>query len=818
MAHQLWLLVSALVLLSLASTVVATPEGDALIQVAKDWQTSQPSWLPGTDPCKGGWVGVSCDAQNISVISLNLTNANLQGPVPMAIGSLTSLQALDISNIKYSSQNLNNVTGNLSALATLQNLQNLNASRQNLGLTNTKFPEVIQTLSNLRSLTMDHALLPGPFPVGLTNLTKLEVMYLGNNSFTGPIPPELGRMTTLKELTIWGSNYNCRLPPELGNLVNLTYLNCNRCFLWGGLPPEYGKLKNLQKMHFYKNTLTGPIPNEYRNLTSLVELRLESNNLFGSLEPWVIGLPILDLLNLNFNQMYKSMPPYINRTTTNLTQFLVKCNYFTGRYPIVDAASIPTSELDANCFENPGVNGTLDVQCSRELSCIPFQNYLNSNGGCPPCPKGQYIANQTLCICFGDKTLSTKKTSITAIVGGVVGGIVALAAVALLLICLWIRRRKKFDLNHDFFYTVRDGDKDEPWEQPKGVYRYTLDDLKRATSNFSKEHEIGSGGFGKVFSGKFPGNKTLAIKRASISTSANGQTQFRNEVLLLSRLHHKNLVRLEGFCDENDLQILVYEFMRNGNLHNHLFRKSAGKYLNWYKRLEIAVQIAQGLEYLHSFADPPVIHRDVKPSNILLDDNLVAKVADFGISKESPELHTHVSTHPAGTIGYFDPEYFTTQKLTTASDVYSYGVVLLELLTGQKVIDHVSRGEEYNLIKWVEPRLRDGGIDLIVDPKLEGNYSREIFQQMAELALHCSASEKKDRPTMKAVVIQLEPLLQEADQPQPTSHMVWIDPSDSTYTPDNESIFTGSTTGSSSNHSFSIHSATETHYSTFDPR
>lgn len=705
--------------------------------------------------------------------------------------------------MKDSETNWNTVTGNMSALAPLQNLTLLNVSRNVLGVT--KFPEVVQTLPNMRSLTIDNSLIPGPFPVGLSNLKKIEYLYLGNNSFSGPIPGELGLMTTLKELTIWGSNFSSKLPPDIGNLVNLTYLNCNRCFLWGGLPPEYGKLKNLKKLHFYKNALTGPIPEEYRNLTNLVELRIESNQLFGSLEPWIIGLPNIELVNVNFNQLYKSLPPVIDRTTTNLTQMYVKCNYFTGKFPLIDSSF--TTEFDANCYDNPGTNGTLDAICSRELSCIPFQNYLVSNGGCPPCPNGQHMANKTLCICSsGDEITTSKKSKYSTwlIMGGAVGGAL-LAIVALLLTCFWICRRRKFEPDHAFIHTeAHDGEKAEPWDAPKGVQRYTLDDLARATNNFSKEHEIGAGGFGKVFYGNFPGNKTLAIKRVSTSTSANDQTQFRNEVLLLSRLHHKNLVRLEGFCDENNLQILVYEHMRNGNLHNYLFRKSAGKYLDWYKRLEIAVHIAQGLEYLHSSADPPVIHRDVKPTNILLDENLVAKLADFGVSKEPLELHPHVS---ASSVGYFDPDYFMTQKLTTASDVYGFGVVLLELVTGQKVFDHVSRGDECNLIKWVERRVGEGGVDRIVDMKLEGNYPRRIFMKMTRLALHCSASEKKERPTMKAVVTALEPLLREAQRP---NEAVWKELPD---TADNESTFTGS-----SSRSFSHHRALTQTKAMVDPR
>jgi serine/threonine protein kinase len=267
-----------------------------------------------------------------------------------------------------------------------------------------------------------------------------------------------------------------------------------------------------------------------------------------------------------------------------------------------------------------------------------------------------------------------------------------------------------------------------------------------------------------VFHGTLDDGKMVAIKRAS-EQSLQGTTEFRNEVLLLSRLHHRHLVRLEGFCDDKGLQILVYEFMRKGNLHDHLLDSEKGKPLSWSTRLEIAVGVAQALDYLHSYADPPVIHRDIKPTNILLDDRFIAKVSDFGISKETPEFNTHVSTRPAGTAGYLDPEYFLRQQLTTASDVYAYGVVLLELITGQKAIDHM-RFEEINLIGWVKPRFKEMGVAGIVDPAMGEDYDPEILKVMTEVALMSAASRKNDRPTMKEVLSLLEPHLKAFD---PTS-------------------------------------------------
>lgn len=421
----------------------------------------------------------------------------------------------------------------------------------------------------------------------------------------------------------------------------------------------------------------------------------------------------------------------------------------------------------ANCFDTTNENILSDTYCARRLNCQGFQQDVTQNG-CPPCPDGQYLANSTLCICYeaASSSSSSKKFPVGVIVGICIAVVVLVLAliVIFLLLRMW-RKRTQHESRHDYFEDELSAHDILKWETPKGVQRYSFQDLANATDGFHNAREIGSGAFGKVFVGTFPDGKTLAIKRAStVAFSAQSQKEFRNEVLLLSRLHHKNLVRLEGFCDENRLQILVYEYMKNGNLHGHLFTRKGARYLDWYKRLEIAVQVARGLDYLHSFADPPVIHRDVKPTNILLDDNLDAKVSDFGISRETPEFITHVSTRLAGTAGYIDPQYFLRRQLTPASDVYSYGVVLLELVTGQKAIRKNEQGDELNLIQWATPRLEEGGIEAIVDAQLEGNYPQDIYLDMAQLAVRCAAFEKDFRPSMKAVLSILEPQL-EASQP-----------------------------------------------------
>ncbi|XP_024393935.1 uncharacterized protein [Physcomitrium patens] len=791
---------------SLCSRGAATiEEGNALQEVLDTkWITrSMPSWVIGTDPCVAVWMRLDCDTTG-HVVTLNLTHVGLSGEIPMALGKLTSLKVLDMGNDKNCEKcgPWNRVKGDLAALSTLVNLQTLILTSNELSLD--IFPSSIFKLTKLVNLRVDNTLIRGKFPYQLSTLTNLQILYLGNNSFTGPLDGgPLSKLVNLHELTIWNSPFYSVCPPELGKLVNLTYLNLNKCGLYGGLPPEYSKLTKLEKLILFKNNFTGPIPDSWRSMVNLKDFEINNNYLYGPLPTWLLQFPKLAIIRGTNNNLYGPLPPGLNETyTPGLRNISMECNYLNGNRPSVSQNI--TASLQYNCFVG---DTNSDSACIRPQNCLNFQLATGNGTRCPACPPDQHPVNLTTCICFKDEVKSSKKFGIGAIIGVTVGGAVLMIFLMTLAYFFLFKRKSK----------AREGPKSRPdffsigkevgsmryssalWEVPNGVQRFTLEELTKATDGFDKAHEIGEGGFGKVFVGHFPDGRTLALKRAAPVFSPNsgaGHQQFRNEVLLLSRLHHKNLVRLEGFCDEEDYQILVYEFMKLGNLHSLLHEdhrgKNAGKYimLDWYKRLEIALHIAQGLDYLHSFADPPVIHRDVKPSNILLDENLVAKVADFGISRESPEIDTHVSTRPAGTAGYFDPQYFLRRQLTTASDVYSFGVVLLELITGRRaIVLNSTSDEDTNLIEWTKLRReqsKDGNVASIVDCKLEGKYPQETYAKLVDLALMCASFEKSRRPSMKHVVSVLEPLLQSAERPtqnytlqQWPSHEVRTSPSSS---------------------------------------
>ncbi|XP_068305668.1 serine/threonine-protein kinase-like protein CCR4 [Pyrus communis] len=298
---------------------------------------------------------------------------------------------------------------------------------------------------------------------------------------------------------------------------------------------------------------------------------------------------------------------------------------------------------------------------------------------------------------------------------------------------------------------------------------FPLQLLLEATSNFSEEHKVGTGSYGSVYHATLDDGRKVAIKRAetSISSSHGGYTKrqqdkdcaFVNELESLSRLNHKNLVQLLGFFEDAKERILVYEYLENGSLHDHLHELPHSPLLSWAKRIEVALDAARGIEYLHVYAIPPVIHRDIKSSNILLDDTLRGKVADFGLSLMGPEdEETHLSLGAAGTFGYMDPEYYRLRRLTSKSDVYSFGVVLLELLSGYNAIHKNENGMPRNVVDFVVPYIANDEIHRILDPRVAPPtpFEIEAVAYVGYLAADCVRLQGSDRPTMTHIVSCLE--------------------------------------------------------------
>ncbi|XP_021837157.2 proline-rich receptor-like protein kinase PERK3 [Spinacia oleracea] len=358
------------------------------------------------------------------------------------------------------------------------------------------------------------------------------------------------------------------------------------------------------------------------------------------------------------------------------------------------------------------------------------------------------------------------KNSGLVLVLGIGAGILIVAVIFVLVMCSCSSRKKPKPSLKDSENLVSKpktsdgGPVGGSLPHPSSTRFLSFEELKKATNNFEKSSILGEGGFGKVFKGILSDGTAVAIKKLT-NGGPQGDKEFLVEVDMLSRLHHRNLVKLVGYYSSREASqnLLCYELVPNGSLEAWLHGPlGVNCPLDWDSRMKIALDAARGLAYLHEDSQPCVIHRDFKASNILIENNFTAKVADFGLAKQAPEgRQTYLSTRVMGTFGYVAPEYAMTGHLLVKSDVYSYGVVLLELLTGRKPVEMSQPSGKENLVTWARPILRDKDrLEELVDPKLQGNYPKEDFLRVCTIAAACVAPEANQRPTMGEVVQSLK--------------------------------------------------------------
>ncbi|KAJ8756112.1 hypothetical protein K2173_024659 [Erythroxylum novogranatense] len=431
---------------------------------------------------------------------------------------------------------------------------------------------------------------------------------------------------------------------------------------------------------------------------TITSLSLSFSALTGEIAPEIANLKSLESLDLSNNNLNGSIPDFLSQLSS-LKVLNLAGNNLTGAVPVAL------------------------IQRSQQGSLL-----LSVDG------------NANLCTSISCNNKNNNKNNVVA---PVVASVAAFFVIVSLVTIFWSRKRRQQAKKTE----AENSKTNERLELNRRQFSYS--EILIITNNFEKV--LGKGGFGTVYHG-FLDDTQVAVKVLSPS-SRQGYKQFEAEVKLLLRVHHRNLTTLVGYCYEDTNMALIYEFMANGNLEDHLSDKNK-ETLSWELRLQIALDAAQGLEYLHNGCKPPIVHRDVKTTNILLDDKLRAKISDFGLSRSFlVEDDSHVSTTVAGTPGYLDPEIHGTNWFTEKTDVYSFGVVLLKIITNQPVIARAS--ENIHITQCVTPLITNGDIETIVDHRLSGAYSVNSVWKFMELAMDCVYSNAMRRPNMSQVVIEL---------------------------------------------------------------
>ncbi|KAF8411595.1 hypothetical protein HHK36_004152 [Tetracentron sinense] len=738
-----------------------------------------------------------CQNPMNKIEELYLQNNFLTGIIPPSLSNCSQLFSLDLS--------FNYLTGTIpSSLGSLSKLKDLILWLNQL---HGEIPKELMYIGTLENLILDNNGLTGTIPYGLSNCTNLNWISLSSNRLSGEIPAWIGRLSNLAILKLGNNSFSGRIPPELGDCKSLIWLDLNSNLLNGTIPPTLTKqsgkiavglitgknfvyLKNdgseecrgagnlfefagisqdrLDRVptrhscnftRIYKgstaytfdhngsmiffdlsyNMLEGSIPKELGEMFYLFVLNLGHNNLSGPIPSSLGNLKTMGVLDLSHNKLEGSIPPSLIDLTM-LTEIDLSNNHLSGM--------IPTG---------------------NQLGTFPAYRYQNNSGLC----------GEPLPACGGNSgsnasNLQHQKSHRrqASLAGSVAMGLLfsLFCIFGLIIVAVETRkRRKKKDATLEGYIDSRShsGTANVSWRLTgarealsinlatfeKPLRKLTFADLLEATNGFHNDSLIGHGGFGDVYKAQLKDGSVVAIKKL-IHISGQGDREFTAEMETIGKIKHRNLVPLLGYCKVGEERLLVYEYMRFGSLDDILHdRRKDGIKLNWAARRKIAIGAARGLAFLHHSCIPHIIHRDMKSSNVLLDENLEARVSDFGMARLMSAMDTHLSVSTlAGTPGYVPPEYYQSFRCSTKGDVYSYGVVLLELLTGKQPTDSTDFGDN-NLVGWVKQHAKLKLTD-VFDPELmkeDPSLEMELLQHL-KVACACLDDWPWRRPTMVLVM------------------------------------------------------------------
>ncbi|KZV15011.1 putative LRR receptor-like serine/threonine-protein kinase [Dorcoceras hygrometricum] len=479
----------------------------------------------------------------------------------------------------------------------------------------------------------------------------------------------------------------------IANLTNLKQVLLQNNNISGQIPEELGRLSSLQTLDLSSNKFSGHIPESLGSLSRLQYLRFNNNCLSGSLPLVLASLPQLTFLDLSYNNLSGPVPTFHTKTF--------------------------------NVVGNPLICGIHSSEkCSGSILASPLSFTMDPSSG----------------------RSSSRKLSIAL---GMSLSFVSMLVVALGFL-VWKRKTKRMQSILNFTDV-----QEEDLTSLGNLRCFTFKELQHATDNYSSKNILGTGGFGNVYKGKLADGTLVAVKRLKDLTGTTGESQFRTELEMISLAVHRNLLRIIGYCATPNERLLVYPYMSNGSVAARL--RGGKPALDWNARKRIAIGAARGLLYLHEQCDPKIIHRDVKAANVLLDDFFEAIVGDFGLAKLLDHAESHVTTAVRGTVGHIAPEYLSTGQSSEKTDVFGFGILLLELITGMRALEFgKSVNQKGAVLEWVKQIHREKKVELLVDRELGINYDRIEVGEMLQVALLCTQNLPAHRPKMSEVVRMLE--------------------------------------------------------------
>ncbi|KAJ1265223.1 hypothetical protein BS78_08G062900 [Paspalum vaginatum] len=759
----------------------------------------------------------------------DLADNQLTGGLPIFDGTNPGLD--NLTNTKHFHFGMNQLSGTIPSQIFSSDMKLIHVLLDNNNFSGS-IPSTLGLLSPLEVLRFDNnPLLSGPVPSNINNLTKLAELHLENGKLTGPLP-DLTGMTALSFVDMSNNSFNASdVPSWFTTLPSLTSLFLENLNIAGQLPQALFSLPAIQTLRLRGNRFNGTltIGSDFSAPLQLIDLQdndISSFTISGSQYNKTLILVGNPICVPGSSEKYctppgKSNPaaaPYYTPMNCSvlpptclsdqlLSPTCICAVPYRGtlffRSPSFSDLTSPSNfvpleqdmkvkftrlnlPVDTISIHDPSFAQSNNLQLSLELfpsGKVHFSEQDISNIGFvlsnqtykPPSLFGPYyFIAQRYPFANGLQVPSESKSTnrLPLIIGVSVGGAV-LVTVLLALVIVFAKRKRSPKKNEERSQSFVSWDMKSTSAstipQLRGARTFTFDELRKITNNFSEANDIGNGGYGKVYRGTLPSGQLVAVKRSQ-QGSLQGSLEFRTEIELLSRVHHKNVVSLVGFCLDQDEQILVYEYVPNGTLKESLTGKS-GVRLDWRRRLRVVLGAAKGISYLHELAEPPIVHRDIKSSNVLLDERLNAKVSDFGLSKPLGEDgRGQVTTQVKGTMGYLDPEYYMTQQLTDKSDVYSFGVLMLEVLTAKKPLE---RGRYIvREVKAAVDRTKDlYGLHELLDPVLGASpLALAGLEQYVDLALRCVEEAGADRPSMSEAAAEIERVIKMAGGPGAPGH------------------------------------------------